>query len=480
MVAAPITLFLGRGILPWAWATAISWLTFVIAILLSAQVAELQTVNYFLGSWPPPFGIEYRVDGLSAVVLLIVTGAASVVAPYALESVRKEIEPQNQGLFYTLFLLCLAGLLGVTITGDAFNVFVFLEVASLSTYVLVALGGTRDRRGFTAAYTYLVMGTIGATFFVIGVGLAYMVTGTLNMDDMAKLLPGMAENRTVAVAFAFIVVGMGLKLALFPIHLWLPNAYTFAPSVVSAFLAGTSTKVALYVLLRFLFTVFGLEFDFQALVQGIALMPLAIAGMFIASAVAIWQVDVKRLLAYSSVAQVGYIVLGISLASSAGVAAAVLHMTNHAMMKIALFLVMGVVMYRIGSTKISAFEGLGKTMPWTMAAFVIGGLSLIGVPGTVGFISKWALLGAAFDQGLWWLALLIVLSSLLAVLYVWRVVEIAYLSDPPATQPDVQVPLMMTGPMWFLVLANIYFGLDASGLTNLANRAAVALTGAAP
>ncbi len=480
LAAAPICLFLGRGIIPWLFATAVCWVAFAISIALSLQLIDGSTVSYALGGWAPPLGIEYRLDALSAVALLIVTGAAAAVSLYSRPSVMREIEPANHGIFYALFLLCVTGLAGVVATGDAFNVFVFLEIASLSTYSLVALGGRKDRRALSAAYTYLVMGTIGATFFVIGVGLAYMVTGTLNMADLAERLPAIADNRTVAAAFAFITIGMGMKLALFPLHLWLPNAYTFAPSAVSAFLAGTSTKVAVYVLIRFLFTVFGLEFEFEKIALTTVLMPLGIAAMFVASIVAIFQADAKRMLAYSSVAQIGYMILGISLATTTGLTAAILHMGNHAIMKVALFMTMGAVMYRIGTTSIPHMAGLGRDMPWTMAAFVIGGLSLIGVPLTVGFISKWYLIQAALELGWWPIAMLIVLSSLLAVIYVWRIVEMAYLQPSPPDRQVSRAPLTMLVPMWILVLANVYFGIDATFPATLASNAAWLLLGVQP
>ena len=483
LAAAPVCLFLGfvgRSLLPWLFTTIVCWVAFAIAIALSLQLATGITISYQLGGWPPPIGIEYRLDALSAVAILIVTGASAAVSLYSRPTVLREIEPSNHGFFYTLFLLVVTGLSGVVMTGDAFNVFVFLEIASLSTYSLVALGGRKDRRALSAAYTYLVMGTIGATFFVIGVGLAYMVTGTLNMADLAERLPAMAENRTEAAAFAFIAIGMGMKAALFPLHLWLPNAYTFAPSAVSAFLAGTSTKVAIYVLVRFLFSVFGLEYEFEQIALATVLMPLGIAAMFVASIVAIFQVDAKRMLAYSSVAQIGYMILGISLATTTGLTAAILHMGNHAIMKVALFMTMGAIMYRIGTTSIDQMAGLGRDMPWTMAAFVIGGLSLIGVPLTVGFVSKWYLIQAALEIGWWPVAMLIVLSSLLAVIYVWRVVEVAYLQPSPANRQVVRAPVIMLIPMWILVLANIYFGIDASFPVQLSTNAAGLLLGAQP
>ncbi len=203
------------------------------------------------------------MDRLSSFVLLLVSGMAALVLPYCRASIEREIPREQHYLFYAMFALCLTGLLGITITGDAFNIFVFLEISSLSTYVLIALGP--DRRALVAAYQYLVMGTIGATFIVIGIGLLYLMTGTLNLADMASRLPEVRGSRPVLAALAFLTVGISLKLALFPLHQWLPNAYTYAPSAVAAFLAATATKVSIYVLLRFFYTVFGADASYSTI-----------------------------------------------------------------------------------------------------------------------------------------------------------------------------------------------------------------------
>ena len=210
----------------WSWVVALfgSWASLAIAWVLLQQVIAAGTISYHMGNWAPPLGIEYRIDLVNAFVLLIVSAIAAVVTPYARESLRTEFGSNRIYMFYTAYMLCLCGLLGVTITGDAFNLFVFLEISSLSSYVLIAMG--RDRRALTAAYQYLVLGTIGATFIVIGIGLLYAETGTLNMVDLAKHLTDQPLSRTIGASFGFLVVGISLKLALFPLHLWLPNAYT--------------------------------------------------------------------------------------------------------------------------------------------------------------------------------------------------------------------------------------------------------------
>jgi multicomponent Na+:H+ antiporter subunit D len=391
----------------------------------------------------------------------------------ARESVAREVPAPLIARFYAALMLAFAGLAGIVATGDAFNVFVFLEISSLSSYALIGMG--RDRRALTSAFDYLVMGTIGATFILIGIGFLYMMTGTLNMQDLAARLPAVWDTRTVRAGFAFLAVGIGLKLAMFPLHLWLPNAYTYAPSVVTAFLAATATKVAVYVLLRFMLGIFGIDFSLGRMPLEYILLPVGVLGILSASLVAIYQVEVKRLLAYSSVAQIGYI----GLASTTGITGAILHLFNHALMKGALFLALAAVAYRMGSTALSDLAGLGRRMPWTMFAIVLGGLSLVGVPGTVGFVSKWYLVLASLEQGLWPVALLILLGSLLAVIYVWKLVEAAYLTEPQGDVAVHEAPLSLLVPLWLLVIANVYFGVHTEVSVGLAREAAAVLTGGA-
>ncbi len=475
LIGAPICMLLrGRD---WAWrfALAVAWASFGIACLLLQRVLSEGVISYELGGWAAPWGIEYRVDTVNAFVLLIVSAIGAVTMPYARMSILKELEGRRRiYLFYIAYLLCLTGLLGVTITGDTFNLFVFLEISSLSSYVLISLGN--DRRALTAAYQYLVMGTIGATFYVIGIGLLYASTGTLNIEDLSNRIAIGAADRTLGAALGFLIVGISLKLALFPLHLWLPNAYTYAPSVVSAFLAATATKVAVYVLLRILFTIFNADFAFGIIPLGDILMVLALAAMFVASTVAIFQDNIKRMLAYSSIAQIGYMILGISFYTATGLTAGILHLFNHALMKGGLFLALGCVFYRIGSVRIDDMAGIGREMPWTMAAFVVGGLGLIGVPLTVGFISKWYLIQAALELGWWPIAVLVLAASLLAVIYVWRVVEVAYFMPAPAGREAVtEAPLSMVIPTWTLIGASIYFGIHTELTVGVAGSAALSL-----
>ena len=475
LLAAPLCLLSNNRRFAWSVSLAAGWMAFAIAALLLGEVLDGGIISYELGGWSVHWGIEYRIDVVNAFVLLIVSGIGSMVLLYARLSVLQEIYSGRVPLFYAVYMLCLGGLLGVAATGDAFNLFVFMEISSLASYALIAF--SEERRALTSAYQYLIMGTIGATFILIGIGLLYMMTGTLNMQDIAQRLPAVIGNHTIVTAFAFLTVGISIKLAVVPLHLWLPNAYAFAPSVVTAFIAATATKIAFYVLLRFMYGIFGPGFAFQNMPLSIIFLALALVAMFAGSVAAIFQDNLKRMLAYSSVAQIGYMILGISLASATGLTAAILHLFNHALMKAALFLALGCVYYRFGQVNMEQMRGLGRSMPWTMAAFVIGGLSLIGVPLTVGFISKWYLVMAALEQGWWPVAVAILLASLLAVVYIWRIVEAAYFQAPAENSHIVarEAPLSMLLPTWALILANLYFGIDTRLTTSAAGQAAQCL-----
>ncbi|NVB42415.1 monovalent cation/H+ antiporter subunit D family protein [Pseudenhygromyxa sp. WMMC2535] len=477
----------GGGVLAWLWSVLITGLTLLCAaaMLFTVQQSDAPLV-YRLGSWPEQWGIGYSVDPLNGYVILVVALIGFLTTIYAKQSVAAEIPRDRHHLFYAVWLLALAGLVGITVTGDTFNIYVLLEISSLTVYTLIALGGERDRRALTASLKYLILGSIGATFILLGIGYLLMLTGTLNMADMHDQLMKMraagelADNKTVLVSFAFLMVGLSLKMALFPLHLWLPNAYTYAPSAVSALVAATATKVGVYMTFRFVFTIYGGGvFDSSADLYFLALC--AGAGVIVSSLAAIRQMDVKKVLAYSSVGQIAYIVLGFSLANESGVTASVIHIFNHAVIKGGMFMACGAVALRVGGTRVEDFKGLGRRMPLTMAAFTVGGCGLIGVPMTAGFVSKWYLVVGAMNEGYWLLALVVLLGGVLALIYVWRLVEIIYFKQPDDPQkPIKEAPLTMLIPMWILIAASVFFGLNASWTANSAAAAANLLLGGGP
>ena len=460
MLSAPLVMLLRPARLARAAALAASLLALAIAIAMTAGVLDGGTYGYRMGSWPAPYGIEMAVDRFSALLLLIVTGASTLALLAGRRSVDADIDESRQPLFYAAWLLALAGLSGIPVAADAFNIFVFMEISSLASYVIIA--GGSDRRALPSVFRYLIMGTIGATFYLIGVGLIYLMTGTLNLVDMELRIHEVADQRPILVAAGFITIGLALKAAVFPLHAWLPNSYTYAPNAVTAFLAACSTKVPLYLLLRFDFFVFQGNLPGHDIQFTFFLMPLAVLAMLVASGVALFEQNIKRLLAYSSIAQVGYILLGASLVTVAGLTASTVHLFNHALAKGALFLAVACLATSSPGLRLSDLRGAARRMPWTSAALVVAGLSLIGIPGTAGFISKWYLITAALEHGTLGIALvgIVIATSLMAVAYIWRVVEAIYFSAPAPDLSTVrEAPFTMLVVTWIAALANLYFGL---------------------
>ncbi len=389
------------------------------------------TIHYKLGGWAPPWGIEYVIDHLNAFMLVIVSFISLVVAIYSKRSIEQEL-PEKIVYFYTSFLLLVTGLLGIVVTGDVFNLYVFLEITSLAGYALIAIG---EDRALIASFNYVIMGTIGACFYLLGVGYLYIVTGSLNMSDLSRLLPELYHSKVVLVAFAFFMVGVAIKIAFFPLHVWLPDAYTYAPSTVSALVSSTMTKVGAYVMIRIMFTIFKPYFSIELLPVTTILGWVAAAAMIFGCILAIAQTDLKRMLSYIIIAEVGYIVMGVSVANRMGLTGAILHILNDAFMMACLFLVAGAIVYKIGTRNIYHFRHLHKKMPFTMATFTIAGLSVIGIPPTCGFFSKWYLVLGAINAQKWIFAGALLVSSLLNAVIFFRIIENIYLSPHAPVYP---------------------------------------------
>ena len=459
-VLIPITLLFAAFFIPLAGFVKRE-LAFVIALAgaflsLMFSAAGLFTVitageiRYHLGGWPPPVGIEYALDGLSAFMATVVTSVGTLVLVYSRRSILREV-PERFVPMYALSMLLLAGLCGIIVTADLFNLFVFLEIASISAYALMAVG---DERGPVASFRYLMLGSIAGSFYVLGVGFLYFSTGSLNMADVAQLLPAVHHSRAVVAAAILIFIGLGLKMALFPLHLWLPDVYTYAPSAVSGLIAPLMTKVAAYAIVRMSLTVFQPFYLYDVLPVTPVIAWLAAAGILYGSIMAIAQNDFRRMLAYSSISQISYVGLGIGLANPLGLVGALLHILNHAFMKGCLFLVAGAIRFRTGRYELSHMAALGRKMPWTMAAFTLAALSMIGVPPAAGFFSKWYLLLGGIERGNWFFVATILLSSLLTAVYFFRMLERIYaghaeeqgagkgVCDPPAS---MLLPIVILG-----------------------------------
>ena len=434
---------------------------FVAAIFILVHVLTGSPIHYWLGGWKPPWGIEYVVDALSAYVLVILLFLALACGIYSKKNIEHEL-PKKVVSFYSIFQLLIAGLCGVTVTGDIFNMYVFIEIMSIAAYALIA---SRGKIALKASFTYLVLGSVGACFFLIGIGLLYSVTGSLNMHDLSLLLPPLYGNRVVQAAFVFFFVGLSIKMALFPLHTWLPDAHAFAPAEISAMLSGIIIEVSTYAFIRVSFSVFTVNF--------LKLLPIldilcwvAGAAIIVGSLLAITQLNLKRMLAYSSVANMGYIMLAVGLSTSVvsepwnGLTPALMHILNHALMKGCLFLVAGVFIYKADLWLIKDFQGLGKRMPYTCAAFVVAAISMIGIPPSVGFVSKLYIILAAIEAKKIIFVALLLLSSLLNLVYFWRVIETMYMKKVEGEEYSLlthvskdEAPFGMLAPV--LILASL-------------------------
>lgn len=377
-----------------------------------------QAVHYWMGGWEPPIGIEFVMDPLNSVLAVLVTFISLMVSLYSRPFVKDE-DWLHVGGYYTLFGLLTVGLSGMIITGDVFNLYVYLEIMSLSGYGLIAFGG---KKSMLAAFRYLLIGTIGASLYLLGVGYMYALTGTLNMADLASQVANHLNSPLVALSVACFIIGFGIKMALFPLHGWQPDAYTFAHPGAAAFIAGCMSKAPAYALIRFLYYIFKVDNPIvHSALNAIGI--LGIAGMLIGSVMALAQYDFRRMLAYSSVAQIGYIAIGIAMGNVYGFIGAVLHIINHAFMKSALFLVIGGIEYRFGEVNLYRLGGMNKKLVVSSITVVLAAFSMIGLPPTCGFFSKWYLLMGAYTGEQYFYIMVLVISSLLNAIYFFRIIE---------------------------------------------------------
>jgi len=391
----------------------------VCSISILNAVHSHGAILYHFGGWAPPIGIEFRVDYLNAFILILISFIGFITTLHAKKSVEKEL-PDKISLFWSLFLLLITGLFGITLTSDLFNLFVFLEVASLSGYALVAVG---NKRATVAGIRYLILGTIGASFYLLGVGYLYIATGTLNMGDLADLLPGLYHTKTILLGFTFILIGLSLKTALFPMHIWLPDAYTYAPSAVSAVVAPLMTKVIAYVIVRIMFTVFQPQFSITVLRMADIMVWIGTFAILFGAVMALSQNDFKRMLSYIIVAEIGYIIGGIGVANAIALKGALFHILNDAIMMSCLFLTAGQINYRTGGNSIDNFKGIFKTMPITAAVFTVGALAVIGVPPTCGFFSKWYLLLGGIQANQWGFVAALLICTFINIALFFRIFD---------------------------------------------------------
>lgn len=444
-------------------ARAIVLLSVLASLAAGADALRLcsggETLTYPFGGWAAPYGIVYRIDMLAALMTVLIGSVGVAVFTYAGRSTEAEL-PGNEGAFFATGALLIAALQGMVVTGDLFNLYVFLEIGSIAAYSLIAAGGGAAS---LASFRYLLVGTVGASFYLLGVGYVFAMTGTLNMTDMAALLPALGSPVPLLLATAFVITGFALKMPLFPMHGWLPDAYTYAPSAASALIAALMGKVSAFALLRVVYDVFWPALAPLELPIAPVLGWLASAAILAGSVMALAQTDLKRLLAYSSVGQLGYVALGLALANRHALIGAVLHIIGHAVTKGCLFLIAGAVSYREGVRSEPALRRMARKMPASMGAFVVAALSMIGVPPTIGFFSKWYLvLGAIEAEHIAFVAVLL-LSTLLNVWYFFRLIEGIYFAEAGHEAHDgaprrAELPQTMLAPILGMAAATVVLG----------------------
>ncbi|QGR02209.1 cation:proton antiporter [Ehrlichia ruminantium] len=451
--------------------------SFSIALMLFYQVYYGDVIKYSLGGWMIPYGIELKINIFNATMLVLVNFIALMSILYSIYHNVREISINKISSFYSVFLLCLGGFLGILVSNDVFNIYVFLEISSISSYILVAMG--KDKTALVAAFDYLVIGTIGATFYLIGIGFLYAITGTLNVGDLFLIIHdrSLMTNRVTQIGMLFIMIGLFIKTALFPFHRWLIQAYSSAPTFISVFFSGTSTKVMMYLIIKMIYDVFKADFVFITLPFNAVFMCFAVLSIICGSLLAIFTSNVKKIFAYSSISHLGYIIFAVSLNTSYGLVAAIAYIISHSLVKSALFMVVGSIDYNCGNINLKDCASISETMPRVALPFVILCLSLVGMPVTSGFIAKWYVFDAAVKSDFWVGIFVLLVGSGLSIIYVWRIVEAICFSTPnnqiissPKMPPNVMVLCI-----WIMTIASIVIGIYPGPLTSISNKIATLL-----
>lgn len=414
-------------------ALGLAGLQVVLAGSVLDQVLRSGRFTYEVGGYVPPFGIELVADGVSAPLLVLIALTTLGVVVYSFHA------GPHSDAFYSELLLLVAGLSGLVATGDVFNLYVFLEITGLATYAIVASG--RSAGAAYAALKYLIVGTIGASFYLLGVGYLFVATGTLNMADLAQTLPAVGYTSPLVVAaFGFISVGLAVKVALFPLHTWQPDAYAESPHSVSAYIAALVSTAAAYALFRIVYGVFTLDFLEAVPLARNALLGFATVSIVVGAVLAVLQTDLKRMLAYSSVSHFGLVITGVAIANETAATGGLIHLVGHGIMKGGLFLAVGIFATVAGARRVDDLAGLGTRLPVTSAAFAILAFSMVGVPPAIGFPGKWNIVVGAVEGGEWAVAVVVVASTLLTLGYFGRLVERLYFAEAePASETGPEV-----------------------------------------
>ncbi|WP_254764722.1 proton-conducting transporter membrane subunit [Natrinema marinum] len=427
----PIALGLRYDRAGWSVAALTTTGLFAAVVALATVVYTDGVVTHELGGYPQTYGIQLVADEFSVLIALLVTAVAAGVLVYT-----RRGGPRGN-TFYTAYLLLVGGLLGITMTGDVFNLFVFLEITSIATYALVASGDGPESA--VAALQYLILGTVAASMYLIGVAFLLMATGTLNMLELAAQIPAAERPLLIRTGFGFIVVGFAVKVAQWPLHTWQPSAYQQAPDGVTPLIAALVSTASAYAFGRLIVTVFGV--DYLAGTQNAAAIVLVVGcvSVLAGTVLAVIQTSVKRMLAYSSVSQFGLVIAayGVVIAGGSETAfvGAAIHLLGHGLLKAGLFLSAALVATSYGARTVDEYAGLAKHRPVVAGAMAVLLLSLVGVPPGVGFVGKWYIALGAVQSELWPVAAVIFLSTMLTLAYAARLLEKMYFTPPAVETP---------------------------------------------
>ena len=391
----------------------------LVSILNLHNVVNHGEVRYVFSGWTAPLGIEWVADGLASVILVLlsVLGLLGVVftGPTSPKALGGRIVH-----YYTLILLFFSALTGIVFAADFFNIFVFLEVAAISSYALIGVAGGR---ALFAAFRYLILGTIGASIYLLGVSYLYAVTGTLNMADMADKLPLLLGSKAIVGGLLFIFIGLGIKMALVPFHSWMPEAYAYAPDSVSPIMASLLTKIVLLAWVRIIYWVLSASiviFDIPIL-QLVAVLG-ALAAV-IGASLALAQRDIKMMFAYGGISHIGIILIGIGQGNQTGFVGGIFYLLNDAVMQAALFFIAGVAFYQYGVRTIDDLGRVGKQAPWLTGSLIVVALGMIGLPPTGGFFGKWNIILGALEASNYVSVAAVLLATLLTLAYFVKLFE---------------------------------------------------------
>lgn len=394
----------------------VALIQFILHSITLWQVALHGSFVFNVGHYVQPVGIAFRVGAVDALMALLFSFVYGLVIWFSVRNLSHEIDECKISSYYTLSTLLLASLLGIVYTYDIFTGFVFLEVNTLASCGLIAIKDQKEN--IKATLKYMILSSLSSGLVLLAIAFIYAVTGHLSMPFIAEALKTQfaGHENLVFTSLTLFTFGVAIKSALFPLHVWLPDAYTYAPTTTSAILSGIVNKAPLVFLIKIFYVVFGIE-----ILQASKLLPVLLAmgavAMIMGSLFARTQKELKRMVAYSSVAQVGYIFLGLGLGNLLGLVMAVYQMAAHSITKSTIFLTSGLMIEKTGMKEIEKLKGVGKHMPITLGIFSLCGLSMVGIPVLPGFINKWNLAIAALQADKIGLLVIILISSLLNATY---------------------------------------------------------------